>query len=116
MVCKQGHTYSDSLACPTCAQEGSARMLRDFLERAVRSREKTYRVLDHIVVNADYWRRSLAKQGVALNELYVPALCGALVSLAEVGRVFKKPEQEHGKCARCEARLVALASEARAAV
>lgn len=86
-------------------------MLNDFLERAMRSREKTYRSCDHIVVSAEYWRRTLGKQGVALNELMVPALCGAPLSLAEVGRAVKKEEQDKGKCPKCESRLVALTSE-----
>jgi hypothetical protein len=92
-------------------------MLRDFLGRAVRNREKTYRTCDHIVVNADHWRRALSKQGVGLNEIRVPAVCGALVALSEVQRMIARvhrgtdKEQAYGKCAKCESRLVALTSE-----
>lgn len=118
MVCKQGHTFEDKLACPTCAEQASAAMLMEFLERAIRNRERTFRTLDHIVVNADYWRRVLRDQGVSLNDLAVPVVCGSLVALSEIGRQqgrihrAMKIEQESGKCRKCEARLAALSSEA----
>lgn len=117
MVCKKGHEFHDALACPECAKDASEGMLRDFLERAVRSREKTYRTCDHIVVNAEHWKRALRKQGVGLDELLVPSLCGALVSLAEVTRMIGRihraasDEQLKGKCPKCESRLIALTSE-----
>jgi len=117
MVCKQGHTFEDKLSCPTCAAESSAAMLREFVERAIRNREQVFRVLDHCIVGPDYWRRVLREQGVGLNEIAVPALCGATVALSEVsrqvGRVHKRiqTEQENGKCRTCEARLSALAAE-----
>ncbi len=118
MICKQGHTFENKLSCPTCAQEASAAMLVEFLERAIRNRERVFRVLDHCVVGPDYWRRTLREQGVGLNDLAVPALCGSPVSLSEIGRMVGRvhkaiqEEQPSGKCRKCEARLVALASEA----
>ena len=118
--CRQGHTFDGAatLACPTCAQDASSRMLIEFLERAIRNRERVFRVLDHCLVGPDYWRRVLREQGVGLNEIAVPALCGATVALSEVsrqvGRVHKaiQEEQPSGKCRKCEARLAALSSEA----
>lgn len=107
-----------ALVCPTCAQQASAAMLVEFLERAIRNRERTFRTLDHIVVVPDYWRRVLRDQGVGLNDLAVPALCGATVALSEisrqVGRIHKaiRDEQPSGKCRKCEARLAALSAEA----
>jgi hypothetical protein len=91
-------------------------MLVDYMERGIRLREQTHRTLDHIVINAGYWRRILRDQGVALNELAVPAVCGALVALAEIGRMVvginraSKDEQPKEKCAKCEARLVELSN------
>ncbi len=115
-TCRQGHTFDGAvtLACPTCAQDASSRMLIEFLERAIRNRERVFRVLDHCVIGPDYWRRVLREQGVSLTELEVPALCGAAVGLSEigrqVGRVHKaiQEEQPNGKCRKCEARLAAL--------
>lgn len=118
MVCKQGHTFEDKLSCPTCAKDASAAMLVEFMERAIRNRERVYRILDHAVVGPEYWRRVLREQGVDLNDLAIPALCGATVALSEVsrqaGRVHKaiQEEQPGGKCRKCEARLAALSSEA----
>lgn len=121
-TCRNGHTFDSAatLACPTCAQAASAAMLVEFLERATRNRERTFRTLDHIVVNADYWRRVLREQGVGLNDLAVPSLCGAVVALSEIGRMVGRihktiqEEQPSGKCRKCEARLAALQSEASA--
>lgn len=118
MICKQGHEFFDKLSCPVCAKESSAAMLVEFLERAVRNRERTYRTLDHITVNADYWKRSLQKQDVGTTEVEVPMLCGAVRPLAEIARAIQRivkrsaEDQEYGKCYRCESRLVALTSEA----
>jgi hypothetical protein len=118
MVCKQGHEFHDALACPVCAKTASAAMLVEFLERAIRNRERTYRTLDHITVDVNYWRRVLREQGVGLNDLDIPALCGATVPLAEATRMMgainrgSKDEQPHGKCRACEARLAALSAEA----
>lgn len=117
--CRQGHTFDGAvtLACPTCAQDASSRMLIEFLERAIRNRERVFRVLDHCIVGPDYWRRVLREQGVGLNEIAVPALCGATVALSEVsrqvGRVHKaiQEEQPSGKCRKCEARLIELAPQ-----
>lgn len=119
-LCRQGHIFdgATTLACPTCAQQASAAMLVEFTERAIRNRERVYRILDHAVVAPDYWRRTLREQGVGLNDLAIPALCGATVALSEVsrqaGRVHKaiQEEQPSGKCRKCEARLAALSSEA----
>lgn len=119
-VCRNGHTFDRavSLACPVCAKESSAAMLIEFLERAVRNRERTYRTLDHITVNADYWKRSLQKQDVGTTEIEVPMLCGAVRPLAEVVRAVQRivkhsaEEQEYGKCRGCEARLAGLSAEA----
>ena len=89
-------------------------MLVEFLERAIRNRERVFRVLDHCVVGPDYWRRTLRGQGVGLDDLEVPVLCGATVALSEasrqVGRVHKaiQEEQPSGKCRKCEARLAGL--------
>ena len=118
MVCKQGHEFHNTLACPVCAKSASAAMLVEFLERAIRNRERTYRTLDHITLSADYWKRSLAKQGVASVEIEVPMLCGAVTPLAEVARAVQHivkhsaEEELYGKCSRCEARLAALSAEA----
>jgi len=93
-------------------------MLVEFLERAIRNRERTYRTLDHITVNADYWKRALAKQGIGTLEIEVPMLCGAVTPLAEVARAVQRivkhstEEEAHGKCYKCEARLAALSAEA----
>lgn len=118
MVCKNGHEFHDALACPVCAKDASGRMLVEFLERAIRNRERTYRTLDHVTVNADHWKRTLREQGVGTVEVEVPMLCGAVTPLAEVARAVQRivkrsaEEQEYGKCRGCEARLAALASEA----
>lgn len=97
-------------------------MLVEFLERAIRNRERTYRTLDHVVVNADYWRRALRQQygndHLSLTDVRVPAMCGAMLALTDIarqqGRVLKaiQEEQTSGKCRKCEARLAALSSEA----
>lgn len=122
MVCKQGHEFEGKLSCPVCANEASAAMLMGFAERAIRNRERTYRTLDHVVVNADYWRRALRQQygndHLSLTDVRVPAMCGAMLALADMarqqGRVLKaiQEEQLSGKCRKCEARLTALSSEA----
>jgi hypothetical protein len=120
MVCKQGHEFHDKLSCPICAQDASAAMLVEFMERAIRNRERVYRILDHHIVGPDYWRPVLREQGVGLNDLAVPALCGATVALSEVsrqvGRVLKaiQEEQPGGKCRKCETRLAALSAETNA--
>ena len=119
-VCRNGHSFdgAKSLACDVCAKDASVRMLVEFLERAIRNRERTYRTLDHITLNADYWRRSLAAQGVGVNDLEVPMLCGATVPLDEVRKAVQRivkhsaEEDPHGKCYKCEARLAALSAEA----
>ena len=119
-VCRNGHSFDSakSLACPVCAKSASAAMLVEFLERAIRNRERTYRTLDHITLSADYWKRSLAKQGVASVEIEVPMLCGAVTPLADVSRAVQRivkhadKEQGYGKCYKCEARLAALSAEA----
>jgi hypothetical protein len=89
-------------------------MLVEFLERAIRNRERVFRVLDHCVVGPEYWRRTLREQGVGLNDLAVPALCGSPVPLSEIGRMVGRvhkaiqEEQPSGECRKCEARLAGL--------
>ena len=119
-VCRNGHTFDRavSLACPECAKSASAAMLVEFLERAIRNRERTYRTLDHVTLNAIYWKYTLSRQGVGTLEIEVPMLCGTVTPLAEVARAVQRivkhsdKEQEYGKCGKCEARLAALSAEA----
>lgn len=105
MICKKGHAFSETLACPTCASESSTRMLLEFAERAIRNGERVYRHCDHITVSPDWWRRFLDKQGISKGE-GVPALCGASVPLADLAKAIRMgTEQDAGKCRRCEARV-----------
>src|ERR1035437_5987 len=108
MICKQGHEFYDALVCPVCAQKSSEWMLLKIMERGACSKERVFCILDHIVINTDYWRYVLRGLGISLS-LKVPSLCGSLFTLSEMRsgetRIIRKgvKEQPAGKCASCEA-------------